>query len=150
MTLKILAVSLAAAAAALAGIPVTHRGIASGFLVVTGHAESAYRPVLESLAPQSVTVVVLMGMASRAKLASLLLARGWAAHTPAAIVSAASHETARTWTGTLEALAGAASAEDAGDGPGTLVIGDVVSLAAELAGTESVEPAAPRMAVGQR
>ena len=44
-------VSSAIAAAALAGIPVTHRGMSSGFVVVSGHAEDAYRPILESLAP---------------------------------------------------------------------------------------------------
>ena len=37
-------VSSAIAAAALAGIPVTHRGLSSGFVVVSGHAEDAYRP----------------------------------------------------------------------------------------------------------
>ena len=55
-------VSSAIAAGALAGIPVTHRGMASGFVVVSGHAEDAYRPILESLAPHSATVVVLMGL----------------------------------------------------------------------------------------
>ena len=55
-------VSSAIAAAALAGIPVTHRGMASGFVVVSGHAEDAYRPMLESLAPHSATVVVMMGL----------------------------------------------------------------------------------------
>src|SRR5262245_41109053 len=39
----------AVAAPALSGIPVTHRGLASGLAVVSGHAESAYRPILESL-----------------------------------------------------------------------------------------------------
>ena len=55
-------VSSAIAAPALAGIPVTHRGMASGFVVVSGHAEEAYRPILESLAPTVATVVVLMGL----------------------------------------------------------------------------------------
>jgi len=55
-------VSAAVAAPALAGIPVTHRGLASAFVVVSGHAEEAYHPVLESLAPGSATLVILMGM----------------------------------------------------------------------------------------
>ncbi len=38
-------ISSALAAPALAGIPVTHRGLAAGFTVVSGHAEEAYRPV---------------------------------------------------------------------------------------------------------
>src|SRR5687767_7760467 len=53
-------VSSAVAAAGLAGIPVTHRSVSTGFVVVSGHAEEAFRPVLESLAPQSATVVVMM------------------------------------------------------------------------------------------
>src|SRR5512147_2946015 len=39
-------VSAALAAPALAGIPVTHRGLAAGFVVVSGHAAPAYRPIL--------------------------------------------------------------------------------------------------------
>src|SRR6476619_1965186 len=46
-------VSSAVAAPALAGIPVTHRGLASGYLAVSGHAEAAYTPVLASVAPGS-------------------------------------------------------------------------------------------------
>lgn len=125
-------VTSALSAPALEGIPVTHRGLASGFLVVSGHAEKAYRPVLESVAPQSVTVVVLMGLATRGDTASLLLARGWSPGTPVAVLLGASTEAARTWFGTLSDLGQAAlSAEGL---PGTIVIGDVVSLA----GTRSV------------
>ena len=47
---------------ALAGIPVTHRGLASAFVVLSGHAASAYGPVIDGLNPGAVTVVVLMGL----------------------------------------------------------------------------------------
>ena len=120
-------VTSALSAPGLQGIPVTHRGLASGFLVVSGHAEKAYRPILESIAPQSVTVVVLMGLATRADTASLLLARGWSAATPAAVLLGASTEAARTWIGTLSDLGQAALSTEGL--PGTIVIGDVVSLA---------------------
>ena len=63
-------VSSAIAAAALSGIPVTHRGLSTGFVVVSGHAEEAYRPVLESLAPHSATVVVMMGVGRAGDIAS--------------------------------------------------------------------------------
>lgn len=120
-------VTSALSAPALAGIPVTHRGLASGFLVVSGHAAKAYRPVLESVAPQSLTLVVLMGLATRRDTASLLLARGWSSETPVAVVLGASTEAAQTWIGTLSDLGEATlSAEGL---PGTIVIGDVVSLA---------------------
>src|SRR5436189_5452850 len=100
-------VSSAVAAPALAGIPVTHRGLSSGFAVVSGHAESAWRPILESLAPGSLTLVVLMGLGERRAIVSRLRARGWPARTPAAIVWAASRPDSLTWRGTLAELADA-------------------------------------------
>ena len=63
---------------ALAGIPVTHRGLASAFLVVSGHAETAFAPVARSLAPDSATLVVLMGLGrSRARSPRGCSTRGW-------------------------------------------------------------------------
>ena len=123
-------VSAAVAGPALSGIPVTHRGLASAFLVVSGHAESAYAPVLSSLAPGSATVVVLMGLASRARVAALLLSRGWAATTPAAVILSAATPQSHTWRGTLSAL-GAQALPDR-EAPGLLVIGAAVSVAAQL------------------
>ena len=132
-------VSSAIAAPALAGIPVTHRGLASAVVVVSGHAEAAYRPVLASLAPQSATVVVLMGLGSRGAIADVLRGRGWPAATPAAIVRGASTGDEQTWIGTLDAL-GAADVE--GDAPGTLVVGAVVSLAATIGAARAADGAA--------
>ena len=117
------------AAPALAGIPVTHRGLSSAFTVVSGHAEAAYRPILSALPPNQLTLVVLMGLASRADLASLLLSKGWAASTPAAISFAASTPDAATWVGRLDELGEVPFDADA---PGTIVIGAVVSLAHRL------------------
>ncbi len=125
-------ISSAIAAPALAGIPVTHRGIASGFVVVSGHAEAAYRPVLGSIEPGCATLVVLMGLASREAVARLLLERGWPDHTPSAVLLAASTPEAFAWTGPLEALGGAVLPEDRREAPGTLVIGEVVSLASSI------------------
>ncbi|HUG52350.1 MAG TPA: uroporphyrinogen-III C-methyltransferase [Vicinamibacteria bacterium] len=126
-------VSNAVAAPALAGIPVTHRGMSSGFLVVSGHAESAWRPALESLAPHSLTVVVLMGLGTRPALASALLSRGWSPRTPAALLWAASRPESATWRGTLAELGGADPLGAPEAAPGTIVIGEVVSLAEALA-----------------
>lgn len=114
------------AAPALAGIPVTHRGLASAFAVVSGHAEATYGPILESLPPGAMTVVVLMGLASRSRIAELLMERGWSPYAPAAILMSASTEETCSWTGELADLGRAA----VGEGPGTIVIGDVVSLSA--------------------
>jgi uroporphyrin-III C-methyltransferase/precorrin-2 dehydrogenase/sirohydrochlorin ferrochelatase len=125
-------VTSAVAAAGLAGIPVTHRGVAAAFVVVSGHAPAAYETIFATLAPQSATVIVLMGLASAGRIASTLTAGGWKASTPAAIVRGASTDDAELWTGTLAELAGAADRSES-DRPGTIVIGDVVRVGAMLA-----------------
>jgi len=119
--------SSALTAPALAGIPVTHRGLAAGFTVVSGHAEEAYRPVLMAVRPGATTLVVLMGLGTRARLADLLLKAGWSPDTPAAALLSASLPEAHTWLGTLATLAAAPLPDT--HAPGTLVIGQVVSLA---------------------
>ena len=131
-------VSAAVAAPALAGIPVTHRGLASAFVVVSGHAESAYRPLLESMAPHAATIVVLMGKGTRADVATLLLARGWARDTPSAVLLGASTPAERSWLGPLCSLATARIQEDGL--PGTIVIGEVVALAETDAGLAGALP----------
>ena len=115
-------VSSAVAAPALAGIPVTHRGIASAFTVVSGHSPDAYVPVLDSIEPGAVTLVILMGVAGRQAIAAALLARGWPPSMPAALLLAASRDDTATWTGTL-------------------VIGNVVSLAATIANADRLDDA---------
>jgi uroporphyrin-III C-methyltransferase/precorrin-2 dehydrogenase/sirohydrochlorin ferrochelatase len=123
-------VSAALAAPALAGIPITHREVAAAFVVVSGHAEGAYRPVLEGLAPHSATVVVIMGLRSRQALAECLQAAGWRARTPVAILLAASTPASEVWTGTLDGLGEAPIDVSA---PGTIVVGDVVAIKARVA-----------------
>jgi uroporphyrin-III C-methyltransferase/precorrin-2 dehydrogenase/sirohydrochlorin ferrochelatase len=121
-------VSSAVSAPALAGIPVTHRGLSASFAVVSGHAEAAFGPVLDGLAPGSLTVVVLMGLARRAEIAARLRARGWSADTPAAIVLGAASEAAHAWRGTLAGLGEAALPADRAHLPGVLVVGAVAAL----------------------
>lgn len=129
-------ISSALAAPALAGIPVTHRGVASAFVVVSGHAEAAYRPVLMALSPGAATIVVLMGLGRRGAIASLLVERGWNPATPAAICLAASTAEAVTWTGRLDELGGERELDDA---PGTIVIGDVVALSRQITDVSVLE-----------
>jgi uroporphyrin-III C-methyltransferase/precorrin-2 dehydrogenase/sirohydrochlorin ferrochelatase len=132
-------VTNAVAAPELAGIPVTHRGLSSAFLVVSGHDESAYRPVLDSFSPGAATIVVLMGLATRAAVAALLCARGWDPATPAAIAFAAGSRRASTWKGTLRELADGAP-DDPPDAAGTIVIGAVVSLSRVIAAAAGPPP----------
>ena len=137
-------VSSAVAAPALCGIPVTHRGLTSAFLVVSGHAEAAFAPALGSLAPGSATIVVLMGMATRAATAALLLARGWDPQTRAAVLLSASTPQARAWRGTLATMGTCELPELHLDSPGVLVIGATVAIAEQLealaAGTREARP----------
>jgi uroporphyrin-III C-methyltransferase/precorrin-2 dehydrogenase/sirohydrochlorin ferrochelatase len=137
-------VSSAIAAPALANIPVTHRGIASAFTVLAGHTPSSYEPVLDAIAPGAagtMTLVFLMSVAQQREIAAALVARGWHASTPAALLFAASRDDAETWTGTLASLA-------EGDGvveterPGMIVVGDVVNVREQLVGRESLLEAA--------
>jgi uroporphyrin-III C-methyltransferase / precorrin-2 dehydrogenase / sirohydrochlorin ferrochelatase len=120
-------VSSAVAAAALSGIPVTHRGLSAAFVAVSGHAAEAYGPVVDSLAPLSATLVVLMGVGTRAAIAARLLARGWPAQTPAALAFSASSPESYTYRTSIGALAAGAPAE-LPEGPGVLVIGAVAAL----------------------
>ena len=105
----------------------THRGLAAGFTVVSGHAAEAFEPILGAVTPGSMTVIVLMGLRNRRRIAATLLDRGWRAATPAAVVLAASTPRMRIWTGRLDQL-GAARLEAPAGAPGTIVVGDVANL----------------------
>ena len=129
-------ISSALAAPLLAGIPVTHRGMASAFVVVSGHAESAYGPVLRSLAPGSATVVVLMGLANRVPIVKELLDAGWLARTPAAVLLGVSRPGADEWHGTLEGLL-ADDLVDEQDLPGIIVVGAVAALAGVISAQDA-------------
>jgi len=124
-------VTSAIAAPALAGIPVTHRGVASAFYVVSGHDEGAFAAAIRQVEPAGTTLVILMGVGRTAALADQLIARGWPRETPAALVVDASMPQQQSWRGTLDDLAaGRCRLEPAG--PGTIVVGEVVSLADAL------------------
>jgi uroporphyrin-III C-methyltransferase len=129
-------VTTAVAAAELAGIPVTHRGLSTGFLVVAGHTGEALQRAIGGVRPESVTLVVMMGVAARAGIAATLLSCGWRPTLGAAIVSGASTAHEWIWTGTLEGLGDAAAPADV---PGVLVIGDVVDVREALVATARPE-----------
>lgn len=142
-------VSSALAAPALSGIPVTHRGLSTAFVVLSGHREASYAPVLDGLAPGALTVIVLMGLAERGRIAARLAARGWPADTPAAVLLGASSEAAHVWRGTLAELGGAPLPPDRAELPGTLVIGAVAGLAlANAIPARDAPPAARGPAAG--
>jgi uroporphyrin-III C-methyltransferase/precorrin-2 dehydrogenase/sirohydrochlorin ferrochelatase len=125
-------ISSAVAAPAAAGIPVTHRGVAAAFLVVSGHDEQSFASAIGQLQPNGVTVVVLMGLGRSAAIACQLIDRGWSRGTPAAVIVNASRPQQQVWRGTLDELA-MDRPEIEGDGAGTLVIGDVVAIGLQAA-----------------
>jgi uroporphyrin-III C-methyltransferase/precorrin-2 dehydrogenase/sirohydrochlorin ferrochelatase len=132
-------VSSAIAAPALVGIPVTHRGLASSFAVITGHHEKTYGPLIDGMTPGALTLVILMGLGQRARLAERLIARGWQPETPAAVVVGAATPAAWRWTGPLSALGDVELPAESAEAPGLLVVGEVVSLAAALGTTTHSE-----------
>jgi uroporphyrin-III C-methyltransferase len=130
-------VSSAIAAPAAAGVPVTHRNLSRAFAVVTGHLaqDSEKGPDWGALARID-TLVVLMGLRKVQEVTQNLLAAGRSGDTPALIVAAATLPHQQTVRATLATLpAAAAQAGLSPDAPATLVIGEVVSLAAAEAAT---------------
>jgi uroporphyrin-III C-methyltransferase/precorrin-2 dehydrogenase/sirohydrochlorin ferrochelatase len=129
-------VTTAIAAPALAGIPVTHRGLSSGFVVLTGSDLESVDGVAASIVPASLTLVVLMAVAVRARLADALLARGWDAATPAAVVRGASTPEMSIWRGTLAELRSVDLPQSSA--PGTIVIGAVAALPISITDVKGV------------
>jgi uroporphyrin-III C-methyltransferase/precorrin-2 dehydrogenase/sirohydrochlorin ferrochelatase len=123
-------VTTAVSAPGLAGIPVTHRGLASGFLVLAGHTSAQVDATLQAIRPQSVSVVMLMGLTIRRQLASQLMAHGWSPATPAAILCDVSMPSEWTWTGRLDGMGDAEAPQGAA---GVLVIGEVIRVRDALA-----------------
>ena len=133
-------VSSAIAAPAYAGIPVTHRGIATGFTVVSGSEDPSkpessvrWEELGRSLASHGGTLMTLMGWASIEKILDALQRAGMSADTPVALVQWGTWSRQKTVTGTL-ADAAAEKGRAAGlAAPVVAVIGEVVSLRDELA-----------------
>jgi uroporphyrin-III C-methyltransferase/precorrin-2 dehydrogenase/sirohydrochlorin ferrochelatase len=123
-------VSSALAAPALASIPVTHRGVSGAVLVTSGHDPERFALLATDVAPQSVTLVVLMGTSQREQIMNALIDAGWPPSTPAAISWNASLRNNVVWVDRLDRLG---TARTTGDGPGTIVIGNVVALRDVLA-----------------
>lgn len=123
-------VSSSYAVAAYNGIPVTHRGLASSFHVITGHEDaSKTESVLdyETLAKEEGTLIFLMGLKNLPKITERLMAFGKDKKTPAAVMQEGTTARQKMAVGTLENIV--AKAQEAGiKTPAITIIGDVVSL----------------------
>ncbi|MCH0540533.1 uroporphyrinogen-III C-methyltransferase [Streptomyces sp. MUM 203J] len=110
------------------GIPVTHRGVAHEFTVVSGHvAPDDPRSLVDwaSLAKLRGTLVILMGVDKIGKIAEALIAHGKAPDTPLALVQEGTTSAQRRVDATLATVAETVRAEDVRP-PAVIVIGDVV------------------------
>jgi uroporphyrin-III C-methyltransferase/precorrin-2 dehydrogenase/sirohydrochlorin ferrochelatase len=120
------------AAPALAGIPVTHRGVAHEFTVVSGHVppdDPASLVDWPALARMRGTLVVLMGLKNLPHIAETLLRHGRDKETPAALVQEGSTDAQRVLRTTLGRVA--ADAAQAGiRPPAVVVVGEVVDVLA--------------------
>ncbi|MBO0812335.1 MAG: uroporphyrinogen-III C-methyltransferase [Microlunatus sp.] len=123
-------VTSAAAAPAAAGIPLTHRRLSQGFVVVTGHVppgDPRSAVDWESLARSGLTLVIMMGMANLAAITTALATYGMDPQTPAAVVADGTLPSMRSVRAPLSEIA--ARAAEAGLGaPATAVIGAVAGF----------------------
>jgi uroporphyrin-III C-methyltransferase/precorrin-2 dehydrogenase/sirohydrochlorin ferrochelatase len=116
------------AAPGLAGIPVTHRGVAHEFTVVSGHVSPDNPASLvdwPALARLRGTLVVLMGMKNLPTIASRLIAEGRSSSTPVAVIQEGSTERQRSLRSTLGSVAADVRTAAIGH-PAVVVIGEVV------------------------
>jgi uroporphyrin-III C-methyltransferase len=124
-------VTSALAGPAMAGIPLTHRGIAADFAVVSAHLDPTHTGSTfdwAALASGPATLVLLMAMERLESVCQTLIGHGRSADTPAAVVQEATTPAQRTLTSTLGSLAD--DVRQAGMGsPAVVVVGEVVRLA---------------------
>ncbi|MBN3555506.1 uroporphyrinogen-III C-methyltransferase [Fictibacillus nanhaiensis] len=121
------------AAPAYAGIPVTHRNIASSFAVVTGHRKKGEEDELkwESLANGIDTLAIYMGVGNLGYICEQLTRHGKSKETPVALVEWGSLENQRTVTGTLDTIEEIVVKEQI-ENPSMIIVGEVVRLRSEL------------------
>jgi uroporphyrinogen III methyltransferase/synthase len=119
-------ITSAIAAAAYAGIPVTHRGVSTHFTVVTGHEDPAKGTTdvdWEALARTGGTLVILMGVGRIADIAASLIAGGRAPETSVAAVRNGTRAEQHTVRATLATIADADVRA-----PSAIVVGEVAAL----------------------
>jgi uroporphyrin-III C-methyltransferase/precorrin-2 dehydrogenase/sirohydrochlorin ferrochelatase len=110
-----------------AGIPLTHRGIARSYAVMSGMAYSQTNTEV----PKADTIVLVMGLHRLAEIVPSFLAQGWTADTPVAAIQNATLPDQRVCISTLAEIQ-EETARLGFDSPTLIVIGDVVGLAHQI------------------
>ncbi|MEK7748117.1 MAG: uroporphyrinogen-III C-methyltransferase [Nitrospirota bacterium] len=113
-----------------AGIPLTHREVASSIAIITGHEDPEKETQhihWEKLATACDTLVCLMGMANLSVMAAKLIEHGKDRSTPIALIQWGTYPYQKTVIGTLETIVDRAKVEGIKP-PVVMVIGEVVSL----------------------
>ena len=127
-------VTSAVAVPASAWVPVTHRGIAQDFHVVSVHVPPGDKRSTvnwELMGRSSGTLVLLMAVERIGAVADELLRHGRSADTPVSVIADGTLPTQRTINSTLEQVEGVVAQEGIRP-PAIVVVGDVVSVAAEI------------------
>lgn len=126
-------ISSCIAAAEMAGIPVTHRGISKGFRVVTAHDKRDQLSNLhfESMAKAEETLVFLMGLSKLEEIMEKLKEHGMDQDTPVAVISNATREDQKTCIGTLNTIQQVVKEENLLS-PAVIVVGNVVDIRKDL------------------
>ena len=123
-------VTSASAVPAYAGIPITHREVASSFAVITGHKASDRgepRISWDKLATGVVTLVILMGMRNLAKIVDELIKHGRSPSTPVAVITQGTTSRQRCLLGTLQDIVDKVGKENL-QPPSVVVVGEVVQF----------------------
>lgn len=140
------AVTSGIAAPAIAGIPVTQRGMASAVALVTGHEDPTKGETsldYGALARFPGTLVLYMGVRRLGAIADALIAAGRAADEPAALIERGTLPDQRSVTTTLADLARTAQ-EEGIKAPAITLVGEVAKFG------ESLSPSARRPLDGRR
>jgi uroporphyrinogen III methyltransferase/synthase len=123
-------VTSASAVPAYAGIPITHREVASSFAVITGHKASDRgepRISWDKLATGADTLVILMGMRNLPKIIDELIKHGRSPSTPVAVITQGTTYRQRCLVGTLQDIVDKVGREDL-QPPSVVVVGEVVQF----------------------
>lgn len=127
-------ITSAVAAPAYAGIPVTHRGLASSFAVITGHEDPNKEETAlnwSRLATGVDTLVFLMGVGNLPQIVEQMVDHGRPADTPVALVRWGTLPDQQTVTGTLANITGRVEAAGLGP-PAVTIVGPVAGLREDL------------------